>query len=188
MRRRYRTRTALLYHRYLTPAQVQERFGPTARQIAALRSLLTAAGLRVTDVTAHYVAVSGTAAQAQRAFGAAWHSYRVDGTTQQSPPPGAELTAPALVAAAILTVAPVQTGLPGYTSPPASASVPGKAQSSTSPAAAPSSPATAKPPCSSYYGQSLATSLPPAYGAPPRTGAVATPPSRCVPPTVSRPA
>jgi subtilase family serine protease len=155
-----------LFHRYLTPAQVQARFGPTARQVAAVRSWLTGTGMQVTSVTAHYVAVSGTAAQAQRAFGVVWHSYQVDGTAQQSPPPSAQPTAPASVAAAVLAVAPVQTGLPGYQSPAegATASAP-VGGGSTSPAAAPmASPVPASPPCSSYYGQNLATTLPSAYG------------------------
>lgn len=86
---------SLLFHRYLTPSQVRARFGPTTRQIADVESWATVAGMRVTGVTAHYVTVSGTAADAQRAFGTVWHSYQVDATTQQSPPPGAEVTAPA---------------------------------------------------------------------------------------------
>jgi subtilase family serine protease len=143
-----------LFHRYLTPAQVRARFGPTARQVAAVRSWLTGIGMHVTSVTAHYVAVSGTAAQAQRAFGVVWHSYQVDGTTQQSPPPSAQPAAPASAATAVLAVAPVQTGLPGYQSP---------AEGAT--ASAPlSSSVPVSPPCSSYYGQNLATTLPSAYG------------------------
>ena len=94
-----------LSHRYLTPSQLRARFGPTRQQVTGVQSWATVAGMRVTDVTAHYVTVSGTAADAQRAFGAVWHSYQVDGTIQQSPPPGAEATAPAPVAAAVLAVA-----------------------------------------------------------------------------------
>ena len=146
-----------LFHRYLTPTEVQALFGPTARQVADVKAWMTAAGLRVTDVTAHDVSVSGTAAEAQRAFGAVWHSYQVDGTTQQSPPPDAELTAPAAVAAAVLTVAPVQTGLPGYAATASSTVTPPTFATTTS-------GTTTGPPCSSYYGQNLATSLPPAYG------------------------
>ena len=100
------------FHDYLTPAQVAERFGPDARQVAANQSWLTASGLQITAVTEHYIAVSGTAAEAQSAFGAVWHSYQVDGLTQQAPPPAAQLSAPAPLAPAVLTVAPLETGLP----------------------------------------------------------------------------
>jgi subtilase family serine protease len=154
-----------LFHRYLTQGQVQARFGPAARQVADVESWVTAAGMRVTDVTAHYVTVSGTAAEAQLAFGTVWHSYQVDDTTQQSPPPGAELTAPASVASAVLTVAPVQTGLPGYMLTAQNETLPrAPANSAASTAASVSSTAAGGTPCSSYYGQNRATGLPPAYG------------------------
>jgi Pro-kumamolisin, activation domain len=102
-----------LFRRYLTPAQVQRQFGPTRPQVAGVESWLTAAGMRVTGATAHYIAVTGTVSEAAAAFGAGWHSYRVAGRTQQAPPPGARLTAPARVSSAVLTVVPAQTGLPG---------------------------------------------------------------------------
>lgn len=136
-----------LYQRYLTPGQVQGRFGPSAAQTDAVTAWLRQAGLAVTAVTSHYVAVAGTAAAALAAFGATWHSYQVAGRTQQSPPPGAVLSAPGPVAAAVLTVVPTEIGLPG---PRASGPVPRAS-------------VTARP-CSRYFGQKPATTLPPAYG------------------------
>lgn len=138
-----------LFHRYLSPAQVQRLFGPTAGQVAAVRSWLTGDGLSVTGVTSHYVAVSGTVAQAEAAFGATWDSFSVAGRTEQSPPPSAQVSVPVAVASDVLTVAPAETGLPTSAPPPAPGPVP-----------APPSP------CSQYYGQDLATSLPDAYGQP----------------------
>ena len=169
------------FHDYLSPAQVRERFGPTDRQVAAVQAWLTASGLQITAVTQHDIAVSGTAAAAQAALGTVWHSYEVDGTTQQAPSPAAQLSAPARVAPAVLTVAPVETGLPGYPAAasgtsPAAASGTGRAPfnptASAGTAAAMlagagsliAAPAAADTGCSSYYGQNLATSLPPAYG------------------------
>lgn len=143
-----------LFHHYLTSARVRERFGPDRRQVAAIRTWLAASGLRITAVTGHYVAVSGTASAARRAFGVRWHSYQVDGTTQQAPPPVARLSAPRRVAPAVLTVAPVETGLPGYPAATTSRAGPGL----------PTTRAAAGAPCSHYYGQKLAKSLPPAYG------------------------
>jgi len=168
------------FHDYLTPAQVAERFGPDARQVAANQSWLTASGLQITAVTEHYIAVSGTAAEAQSAFGAVWHSYQVDGLTQQAPPPAAQLSAPAPLAPAVLTVAPLETGLPGYPAPapaPAPATARAEAPATVTPTSGKAAaaltgeeplglavPAVAGPSCSTYYGQNLATSLPPAYG------------------------
>jgi subtilase family serine protease len=148
-----------LFHRYLTPGQVQARFGPASEQVVAVRSWLVGAGLEVTGVTAHYVSVSGTAAQAAAAFGSAWHSYQVNGTTQQAPPPGAAPTAPGTVAAAVLTVAPTETGLPA---PPQAPS----AQVTAPRAGQVTAAGSTRPPCSRYFGQALATSLPPTYGHP----------------------
>jgi subtilase family serine protease len=154
-----------LYQRYLTPAQEQHLFGPASAQTAAVRAWLGAAGLHVTEVTAHYVAVTGTAAQADRAFGAGWHSYRVGANPvrqygdavasvpQQAPAPGARVTVPTVLASAVTTVAPMETGIPGYLAT-------GEAVSTTSPAATSAKP----PPCSDYFGQLIADSLPTAYG------------------------
>jgi subtilase family serine protease len=155
-----------LFHRYLTPGQVQARFGPSPEQLAAVRSWLAGAGLQVTGATANYVSVSGTAAQAAVAFGPAWHSYQANGTTQQAPPSGATLTAPAAVAPAVLTVAPTETGpsAPGPSAPgPAS---PVRATAAQPAAGQVTAPGQARPPCSRYFGETLATSLPPAYGYP----------------------
>jgi subtilase family serine protease len=51
------------YGRYLSPAQVMARFGPTQAQVSAVRSWLSGAGLTVTKVTDEvggYVVVQGS--------------------------------------------------------------------------------------------------------------------------------
>ena len=93
---------------------------------------------------------------AERAFGATWHTYQVDGTTQQSFTPSARLSAPGPVAAAVLAAAPLPAGQAAPSPAP-----------SASPSPAPSSPrpVTASVPArSAYYGQRLAVSLPAAHG------------------------
>lgn len=135
-----------LYHRYLSTVQVQAWFGPTVGQVRAVRAWLRGSGLSIAAVTSQYVAVAGTAAQALAAFGAVWHSYSVAGRIQQSPPPDAVLSAPEAVAAAVLTVVPTEIGLPGPRQP------------------GPARPAATARPCSQYFGQKLAASLPAAYG------------------------
>ncbi len=61
------------YRHFLSPAQVQARFGQTPARIAAVRAWLRGAGLRVTGLSDHvaggYLAVSGSLAAARRAFG-----------------------------------------------------------------------------------------------------------------------
>lgn len=99
-----------LYRHFLTPGQARQRFGPAPGQSAAVASWLRASGLRVTEVTGHYVAVTGTAAEASQAFGVNWHSYRVTagipqlGSVVASSPqqalPGGRMTVPAALARA----------------------------------------------------------------------------------------
>jgi len=152
------------YGRYLTPAQYQQRFGPSAAQVSAVRAWLTGAGLRVTTVTSHYVGVSGTEAAVAAAFGTSLRTYRVAGTLQRAPQ--AAVTVPAAVAAAVLTVtglatsdarlqSDVSTGPAGQ--PAGLGATPG--------AAGPMRPAAASnADCSRYWDQQVATTLPPAYG------------------------
>jgi subtilase family serine protease len=145
-----------LYRHYLSPVQVQQRFGPSAGQVDSVKAWLAGAGLTVETVTAHYVAVSGTVADAEHAFGATWHTYRVDGTTQQSFTPSAQLSAPRPAAAAVLTIAPLPTGQAAPSPAPSA---------SPSPTPSPSRPVTTTTlACSAYFGQSPAASLPAAYG------------------------
>jgi subtilase family serine protease len=58
------------YRHFLTPAQYQARFAPTAQTIASVESWLRGAGMHVTGIgpSSRYVAATGTAAAAQRAF------------------------------------------------------------------------------------------------------------------------
>src|SRR6201995_6040361 len=67
------------YGQYLTPGQVQDRFGPTGDQINAVKDWLTGAGLTVTAVvgkTDGYVAVTGSVSAAARAVSRPFHDYQ----------------------------------------------------------------------------------------------------------------
>lgn len=59
-----------LYHQWLTPQQVGQLFGPTAKDLSALSSWLTSQGLKVESIAASGVVVeaSGTAAVVGNAF------------------------------------------------------------------------------------------------------------------------
>ena len=130
------------YRQFLSPGQYRDRFGATQTQINSVTSWLRGAGLTVTSVDANnrYVDVSGTAAQARQAFGAALHQYRHNGAVEQAP--AGDLTTPANLASQVLAVT-------GLSSP--QLVKPGQA----SDAPPPSGFANARP-CSAYYGQLLA--------------------------------
>jgi subtilase family serine protease len=61
---------AAVYHKWLTPAQFDARFGPEPATVSAITRELAAYGLRVTDVKTHSLHVAGTAAAVEAAFGA----------------------------------------------------------------------------------------------------------------------
>ncbi|MFF4902752.1 protease pro-enzyme activation domain-containing protein [Streptomyces sp. NPDC001068] len=137
-----------LYGKYLTARQTQARFGATETQVAAVRSWLASAGLKVTDVTRHYVSVKGDVTAAEKAFGTRLHDYARGGRTYRAPATTA--TVPASVSDAVLAVtglddAPHRLDHDDQLPQPAAAFV-------------------NSGPFSSYYGSKTATTLPDAYG------------------------
>src|SRR5262249_22710337 len=92
------------YGQYLTTAQYDQQFAPTAAQVAAVSQWLTGAGLSVVEVGPdnHYVAVSGSAAAINAAFGTQLALFKVDGSLQQAPT--SDLSVPSSVASSVLAV------------------------------------------------------------------------------------
>ncbi|MDO0927988.1 S53 family peptidase [Streptomyces sp. TG1A-8] len=137
-----------LYGKYLSAKKAQARFGATKAQVAAVKSWLTSAGLTVTGVTSHYVAVSGDVAAAEKAFGTQLHNFAKGSKTYRAPAQNA--TAPADLKGAVLTV----TGLDN---------APHKSDHDDQ---LPPPDAVFKNagPFSSYYGSDVASTLPSAYG------------------------
>ena len=136
------------FRHYLTPARFAARFGPTTAQLDAVTSWLRGTGLTITGTNQHYVSVHGSVADAQAAFGVAIHSF-ADRTGTHRAPTG-PATVPASVSAAVL-------GVTGLDDAPAMAhpadDVP------------PTAPVTLRAtPCSTYSGQSMATTEPPVSG------------------------
>ncbi len=161
-----------LYRHFLTPAQLQSRYGTTTAQLAAVESWLRASGLAVTSVrnqlAGGYVAVSGSVAAASHAFAVTFAQYHVAGQgTVRAPMETA--TAPSAVASSVLTVTGLSTAR--QTARPMTA---GSAGTSTSAATARTTGSTGLPPpppnywvarpCASYYSQLIAISKPAAYG------------------------
>ncbi|MFF4584337.1 protease pro-enzyme activation domain-containing protein [Streptomyces sp. NPDC001388] len=136
------------YGKYLSARQAQSRFGATKAQVAAVEAWLTAAGLKVTGTTRHYVSVSGDVAAAEKAFGTQLHNYAKGGRTYRAPSKAA--SAPESLDGAVLTVtgldnAPHKAGAKDQLPPP-------DAVFKNS------------GPFSSYYGSAIASTLPDAYG------------------------
>jgi subtilase family serine protease len=135
------------FRHFLKPSQYFQRFGTTGSTVSAVSSWLSGAGLHVAGVEAHnrWVEVNGDVAHAEAAFGVSIDKYRHNGQTVQAPT-GA-LSAPAGVASSVLAVSGVDT-TPMIVRP------------------ASQKPAPPEPgfrnaqPCSTYYGEKLATTLP----------------------------
>jgi subtilase family serine protease len=141
-----------LYGHYLSPSQVMAAYGPTSSQVAAVRSWLTGAGLTVTSVKDEmggYVEATGSVQQAAQAFGVTFGMFKGPGG-KDARAPEAAATAPASVAGDVLTVSGLDTA--NHFAKPADDLPP------------PGPNYWVAPPCSSYYGQKIATSEPSAYG------------------------
>ena len=137
------------FRRFLTPSQYFQRFGTTAGSVSSVKSWLTGAGLRVTQVEPHnrYLEVAGNVAAAEAAFGVSINRYRHDGLTVQAPT--AALSAPPDVAGSVLAVSGLDT-TPSIVRP-------------ASPPKPPESGFRNAPPCSVYYGEKVASDQP-AFG------------------------
>jgi subtilase family serine protease len=148
------------YGHYLTPAQFNARFAPTADQIKVVESYLRSQGLTVGAVAPgnRWINVTGTVGQIDSAFGTSMKTYRYQGRSLHAP--ASRPTAPTSVAGLIQGV----TGLveqPSLAQPshvaPADA---GTASRSTAGPAVTPPPATT---CSTFWGQHSQV-MPSAYG------------------------
>lgn len=139
------------YGHYLDARRFRERFAPDQADVDAVAAWLRGEGLRVTAIPAnrHYVAAQGTAARVEAAFGTGLAGYRVGGRVLRAPT--ATPTMPALHGVAAVS------GLDE-----ARASMHTDHVSTDAPPPAGFANA---PPCSAYWGEKLATGVPPAYGA-----------------------
>ena len=131
------------YHHFLTADQYGARFAPTGDTVAQVTSWLRQAGLTVTGVGPdnHFVSVTGTAGAAEQAFGTNLARFSVNGETVQAP--STSVSVPSAVAGSVLAVTGLNTlnhkVTPAFGAP--AAYVNGT-------------------PCSDYYGQKLAKTLP----------------------------
>ena len=150
------------YRQFLTPAQIQARFGASAEQVAAVKAWLTGAGLKVTGQTDEYIAVQGTTASVAAALNTSFHEYATsDGTLRA---PARDVSVPAGVRSAIIGI----TGL----SQDRTANKPNNSggndatDKKTATVARDGVPYLGTTPCSDYHGQKVATNLPTVNGQP----------------------
>jgi subtilase family serine protease len=145
------------YGKYLSPTAFQDRFGPTAAQVAAVRTWVTRAGLTVVRTTDHAITVRGTNSAMTKAFGTGIHQYRVSGALRHAP--ARDVTVPASVSSAVL-------GVTGLSSPGSNVAHPDSTRVSSDRTAKNVKPADGLPTtatCSDYWGEKLAKGAPAGY-------------------------
>ncbi len=141
------------YRHFWTTAAVRKEFAPSAAEVASVKSWLTSAGLSVTKTDAKYpagayVGVRGSVAAASKAFGVTFGTYRgPGGQSDRAPEPGGHR---ALVRRQLSP-----RGLrPGHR----------EERDQAARCRRPPPNYWVAKPCSTYYGQKIATNKPKAYG------------------------
>ena len=131
------------YGQFLSSAQYRSMFAPTAAQVASVRQWLAGSGLHVDAVGPDnaYVAVSGSASAINAAFGTQLSTFTVKGKSEQAP--SQDVSVPDAVAGSVTAV----TGLSTFGH---------RVTTSFAPPAGFNN----APPCSTYYGEKMATNLP----------------------------
>lgn len=163
------------YGKYLTSAQFRARFAPSAANVAAVRAFAKSSGLSVTTVANNhaFIAVRGTVAQVQKAFDTTLKNYSIDGKKVRAAAKATTIpaaldgivTAVSGVASISSLVSPkhVDRPLVQASSAKATAAAATTAPGSTAGAPPPDAFVNARP-CSKYFGQKIATTVPTAYG------------------------
>jgi subtilase family serine protease len=140
------------YGHYLSPAQFRKQFAPTEGSVGAVKSWLVSQGFHIvyTPANHHYVSAQGTIAQAAAAFGTTFNMYRAHGLTVRSP--ASNISIPSSLGGIVSGVIGlddsaqfVHTDHIGSDAPPPAAFVTGQ-------------------PCSTYWGEKLATGFTNPYG------------------------
>ncbi len=148
--------TSADYGKWLTNAQFDASYGPSATDVSSVRSWLRGQGFAVTKTlrSGMYLEVSGTTAQVEKTFATSMHTYQYKGHTVLANTSALSLpsNAPAAVTDAVANVVGVDQGATLKT--PAATKLPGP----------PPGARLGVEPCSSYFGQKTATDKPKAYG------------------------
>lgn len=140
------------YGHYLTPAQFRQQFAPSQAQVGAVQSWLHSQGFQVeyTPTNNHYISAEGTVAQAEAAFGTAFGEYNYQGLTVRSP--SATLSVPSSLSGIVSGV----IGLDDSAQFVHTDHIVGDAP--------PPGAFVSAQPCSTYWGEKLATGFTNPYG------------------------
>jgi subtilase family serine protease len=141
------------YGKFLTPAQFRQQFAPTQQQVGDVQSWLRSQGFSIsyTPQNNHYVSAEGTAAQVETAFNVKLNNYAADGQVLRAP--SSDLSIPSSLANSVVAVLGVDQTAATVT--------PFDRQDGNAPPAAGFRNA---PPCSTYWGENVASTLPPYHG------------------------
>lgn len=140
------------YGRYLTPEQFRQQFAPPQASVGAVESWLRSEGFNIvyTPQNNHYVSAEGTVAQAATAFATSFGLYTVQGVTLRAPT--SDPSVPASLAGMISGV----IGL-DQTAQLVHLNI------ASEPDAPPTPAFVSAQPCSSFWGEKLATPYPNPY-------------------------
>ena len=136
------------YGKYLSSAEFRKQFAPTQGQVGAVQAWLKGRGFAVgyTPGNNHYVVAEGTVAQAEAAFNTTINRYKVNGKVVRSP-------SKAISVPSSLSLVDGVIGLDDSWQ-----------FVDSGPDAAPPAAFVNAPPCSTYWAQKMATTVPTAYG------------------------
>jgi len=137
------------YGKYLTPAQFRQQFAPAQSDVNAVKSWLTSQGFTVDYAPSNnlYVAAEGTVAQAQAAFGVSFGEYSVNGLTLRAP--SSDISVPASLAGTVDAVLGLDQSAALVHYDHVSADRPGPSEGFRN-----------AQPCSAYWAEKYATTLP----------------------------
>ena len=143
------------YGKWLSNQAFDERYAPAKTSVSAVQDWLRTQGFTVTQTlpSGQLVEVSGSADQVEKTFGSKLNNYSYQGKTVRAN--SSELSLPASTPAAVINAV---SGIVGIDQGTAL-----KSPADTLPGPPPGARYGVQP-CSAYYAQKVATTLPPAYG------------------------
>lgn len=96
--------TSANYHKWITPAEWATRFGMSDSDLEKVQAWLTSQGFTIEGISKsrNSISFSGTAAQAEAAFGTEIHTYTVNGSSYFAP--STELSIPSALSGVVLGV------------------------------------------------------------------------------------
>jgi subtilase family serine protease len=155
------------FRQFLTPAQFRATYSPSVADVSAVESWVRAAGLKVKAVAPSrlYVEVTGSMARAEALVGTTLDTYDFQG--QDLAEPTSNYVIPANLSTIVAGVVNLDDSAFLQTPADSGSGGSGSVSNSTPDGTLPGPPKGVHygvQPCSSYYGQTMATDKPPAYG------------------------